>query len=76
MKRKSKQVNSSGLKDAQMPMLKIKEIKILLKTGEISYEKAKEMTEKPLQEMQKRMAEISKKFGFKPQKIFLANLLR
>lgn len=75
-KHKSKSVNGSGFSDARMPMLKIKEIKHLLMSGQISYSEAKNMAEKPLQEMNERMAQIGKKFGFKPKKVSLGGLLR
>lgn len=76
MKHKSISVNSSGFSDAQLPMLKLKEIKILLKSGQISFDEAKTRAEEPLKELNERMAKISKKYGRKPREIGFVSIMR
>lgn len=75
-KHKPKLVNSSGFSDAQLPMLKLKEIKILLKSGQISFDEAKQKAEQPLKELNERIAQVAKRYGFKPRAMDFTGMMR
>jgi len=55
---------------------RLKEIKILLKTGQISYDKAKEMAKVPLSLINQKIKEISKKCDKNPSLITFGGFMR
>lgn len=75
-KHKSKLVNSSGFDTAQLPMRKVKEIKHLFMTGQISYDEAMGMAREPVREINQGMAKLAKRFGCRAQKIGIGRLFR
>ena len=57
-------------------VISLKNIKMWLCQGAISYEKAKEMAEPHIAAFNSKAAEIAKKHGVKPRKIDFASFMR
>jgi hypothetical protein len=55
---------------------KLTEIKILLKTGQIDYEEAKEMSKPYFDKVNQKIKEISKKFNKSPSLISFGGFMR
>jgi len=55
---------------------KLKEIKILLKTGQIDFEEAKEMSIPCIDRVNQKIKEISKKFNKTPSLISFSSFMR
>jgi len=55
---------------------KLQEIKVLLKTAQISYDEAKEMAEPYLNRMNERIKVISKRFKMSPKLISFSGFMR
>lgn len=55
---------------------KLEEIKILLRTEQITYEQAKEMAQEPIKTLNEEMEKIAKQFGRKHSKISFGRFIR
>jgi hypothetical protein len=56
--------------------IKLDEIKILLKTGKIDFDEAKEQAKEPLKALNEEMEKIAKAFGRKHYKIVFTSFMR
>jgi ribosomal protein S11 len=71
----------SGYKENQMSETmkhteKMQNIKMWMRTGAITYDKAKEMSAPHLEAMNQKAQEIAKKYGIKPRVITFAAFMR
>lgn len=60
----------------QKPIDKIYEIRIKLKTGQITFDEAKILIAPLIKEMEVRAEKVAKEFGKKPPKFSFINLMR
>jgi hypothetical protein len=64
------------VEDAKKAKSKLDEIKVLLKTGQISYDEAKKVARRHLQLLNEGMAVISREHGMREQKISFGSFMR
>lgn len=64
------------VQEAKQGKERLDEIRFLLKTGRIDYDKAQELATEPLENLNKGLAVLAKEHGFRPQKARLASFLR
>ena len=55
---------------------KLQEIKVLLKTGQITYDEAKDMAEPYIEEINDKIKDISKKLKMSPKLISFSSFMR
>jgi len=58
------------------PIDRVREIQILYKRGEITEDQARELSEKPLADLNRNMSAISKKYGTRHKIITFAGAMR
>ena len=77
MKHNNASVNGKKIEAGRMAKDRLDEIRFKLKTGQISYDEAKEAALEPLEDLYAGMVEVSKKYGFgKPRKPNFAGMMR
>lgn len=64
------------MREAKRGKERLDEIRFLLKTGQVDYDKARELAMEPLENLNQGLAVLAKEHGFRPQKARLASFLR
>ncbi len=77
MKHNNVSVNDKKIEAGRLAKNRLDEIKYMLRTGQMSYDEAKEASSEPLEALYAGMVEVSRKHGFgKPRKPSFAGMMR